>query len=99
MSRGNHPHIDLDCFRAAQPFELLLLNRTQQFRLQFQADVADFIEEERAAVRKLEPAFLCTSAPVKAPFSWPNSSLSSSPDGMAAQFILTNVRWRLELRL
>ena len=34
-------------------------------------------------------------APVKAPFSWPNSSLSSRPVGMAAQFSLTNVRsWR-----
>ena len=33
-------------------------------------------------------------APVKAPFSWPNSSLSSSPVGMAAQLSLTNVRPR-----
>ena len=31
-------------------------------------------------------------APVKAPFSWPNSSLSSSPVGMAAQLSLTKVR-------
>jgi len=29
-------------------------------------------------------------APVKAPFSWPNSSLSSSVSGMAAQLIGTN---------
>ena len=28
-------------------------------------------------------------APVKAPFSWPNSSLSTSPDGSAAQLTLT----------
>ena len=33
-------------------------------------------------------------APVKAPFSWPNSSLSSSPVGMAAQLSLTKVRSR-----
>src|SRR5580704_10036902 len=32
------------------------------------------------------PAF-CMMAPVKAPFSWPNSSLSSSPVGMAAQIV------------
>ena len=30
------------------------------------------------------------SAPVKAPFSWPNSSLSSSVSGMAAQLIARN---------
>ena len=29
-------------------------------------------------------------APVKAPFSWPNSSLSSSVSGIAAQFTATN---------
>ena len=37
-------------------------------------------------------------APVKAPFSWPNSSLSSSPVGMAAQLSLTKVRSRRGLR-
>ena len=30
------------------------------------------------------------SAPVKAPFSWPNSSLSISSSGIAAQFTSTN---------
>ena len=30
------------------------------------------------------------AAPVKAPFSWPNSSLSSSSAGSAAQFTFTN---------
>ena len=40
----------------------------------------------------------CVIAPVKAPFSWPNSSLSSSPVGIAAQLILTKVRSRRGLR-
>ena len=40
----------------------------------------------------------CAIAPVNAPFSWPNSSLSSRPVGMAAQFSLTNVRLRRGLR-
>ena len=35
----------------------------------------------------------CAIAPVNAPFSWPNSSLSSSPVGMAAQFTFTNGCW------
>ena len=38
-------------------------------------------------------------APVNAPFSWPNSSLSSNPVGIAAQLSLINVRDRRELRL
>ena len=37
-------------------------------------------------------------APVKAPFSWPNSSLSRRPVGMAAQLSLTKVRSRRGLR-
>ena len=41
----------------------------------------------------------CVMAPVKAPFSWPNSSLSSSPVGIAAQLILTKVRSRRGLKL
>ncbi len=32
------------------------------------------------------------SAPVKAPFSWPKSSLSIRPSGRAAQFTLTKAR-------
>ena len=31
----------------------------------------------------------CATAPEKAPFSWPNSSLSTSSAGTAAQFIFT----------
>ena len=31
-----------------------------------------------------------SSAPVKAPFSWPNNSLSMSVSGMAAQLMATN---------
>ena len=44
------------------------------------------------------PTF-CAIAPVNAPFSWPNSSLSSRPVGIAAQFSLTNVRALRPLRL
>jgi hypothetical protein len=37
------------------------------------------------------------AAPVNAPFSWPNSSLSSSSAGSAAQLTYTNGRvWRDE---
>src|SRR5271170_8019308 len=51
----------------------------------------------RSAISK-RPRF-CIKAPVNAPFSCPNSSLSTSPDGIAAQLRRTNVRSRLGLRL
>src|SRR5437667_11197161 len=57
VSGGNHPHTNLDCPRAAETFELLLLHCAQQFRLQFQTDVADLLQKERASVRKFESAF------------------------------------------
>ena len=53
--------------------------------------LADLVEEQRAAVGLLERArVLGRSAPVKAPRSWPNSSLSISSSGMAAQLTATN---------
>jgi hypothetical protein len=44
------------------------------------------------------PTF-CAIAPVKAPLSWPKSSLSSRSNGMAAQFNFMNGRPHRELRL
>ena len=41
----------------------------------------------------------CEIAPVNAPFSCPNSSLSSSPVGIAAQFSFTKALDLRELRL
>src|SRR5213594_2541646 len=41
----------------------------------------------------------CVIAPVNAPFSWPNSSLSRSPVGIAAQFSFTKAFERRGLRL
>ena len=40
--------------------------------------LADLVEEQGAAVGQLEAADPPGDAPVKAPFSWPNSSLSTS---------------------
>src|SRR5208282_4489997 len=80
----DHPHIDTYGPGASQAFEFPLLHRPQQFRLQFQTDVPDLIQEERVAVGEFESALFCTTAPVNAPFSCPNRSLSSSPEGIAA---------------
>jgi hypothetical protein len=55
-----------------------------------QRHVADFVEEQRAAVGLLdEPALARGPAPLKLPGRWPNSSLSIRPSGMAAQFTAT----------
>ena len=100
IRRGDQPDVHADRSRAAQPLELLFLQHPQQLRLQLQRNVADFVEEQRAAVAPARSGrSRCAMAPVNAPFSWPNSSLSSRPVGMAAQFSLTNVRPRRPLRL
>ena len=76
---------------AADALELALLEDAQQLGLDRRRDLADLVEEQRAAVGELEPAVLAPPiAPVNAPFSWPNSSLSSSDSASAAQWSLTN---------
>src|SRR4029077_20841731 len=42
---------------AAQSLELLFLQDAEEFRLQLQRQIADFVEEERALVRQLESPF------------------------------------------
>ena len=55
--RGGHdPHVDALGPRAAEAFELALLQHAQQLGLHFHRDVADLVEEQRAAVRQLESA-------------------------------------------
>ena len=55
VRRGDDSHIDRRCAAAAaQPLDLLLLERSEQFGLQFQRQVADFVEKQRAAVRGLK---------------------------------------------
>src|SRR5208283_4306836 len=68
MGRGDDSHIDMDRFGTPQTFELLLLNGTQQLWLQFQADVADFIEKKRTMIGELESAFLLHQGSSESPF-------------------------------
>ena len=55
---GNQAHIDTNRSRASQAFKFPFLQSAQQLWLQFEADVADFIEKESAAIRKLETALV-----------------------------------------
>ncbi len=53
---GDHAHVDAVRLVRAHALDLALLQRAQQHRLQLQRQVADLVEEERAAVGDLELA-------------------------------------------
>ena len=89
MGRGDDAHVDVDGPGAAHTLEAALLEHAQHLRLGLGRHVADLVEEDGAAVGRLEAALRRASAPVKAPFSWPKSSLSTSSRLMAAQFTAT----------
>ena len=49
------PHVDADGLAAADPLELPLLQDAQQLDLRLERQLADLVEEQRPAVRQLEP--------------------------------------------
>ena len=53
---GDHPHVDLDRRMPADAVELAVRQHAQQAGLQFGRHVADFVQEQRAAVGLLEAA-------------------------------------------
>ena len=80
-----------DRLGAADALDLPFLDRPQQLGLQVEAEIADLVEEQRAAGRassNLPSCCLC--APVNAPRSWPNSVLSTSSCGMADRLTAMN---------
>ena len=56
VGRGDDADVHLDRLRVADALELTRLNHAQELRLQRRAHRPDFIEEQRAAVRLLDPA-------------------------------------------
>ena len=78
-------HVDAVRLDRADAPDLALLQRAQQLRLQLERQLADLVEEQRAAVGGLEQAGAAALAPVNAPRTWPNSSLSAMLIGRAAQ--------------
>ncbi len=55
---GDHPHVDVPDFIAAQPLELALLQNAQQLHLNGGRHVADLVQENGARVGLLEFAGL-----------------------------------------
>ena len=71
---------------AADALERPVLQHAQELGLQRRIEVADLVEEQRAAAPAASKRPLRRAvAPVKAPRSWPNSSLSISVGGSAAR--------------
>src|SRR4029453_5092199 len=56
VRRGDHAHIDPERPRPADTLELAFLQPPQPLWLQLEGNLADLIEKQRAAVRKLEPS-------------------------------------------
>ena len=55
---GDDAHVDLDRRRRADRQDLLRFDGAQQLHLQVERQIADLVEEDRAAARALEQAFL-----------------------------------------
>ena len=92
VRRGDDAHVDLDRLGGADADDLAFLEHAQQLHLRGAGQLAELVEEERAAVGGLEVALaLAAFAPVNAPFSWPKSSDSTSSAGIAPQFTAMKV--------
>src|SRR5690606_20805372 len=55
VRRRDQPDVYLERLDATDPLELALLDRAQELDLHLDRDLADLVEEQRAAVRELEP--------------------------------------------
>src|SRR5262249_12134303 len=91
---GDHADIDLHRRVAADAGESKILEDVQQFGLQLGRQVADLVQVDRALVRVLEAPELPLRGARERPLSWPNSSDSSRPDGIAAQLTRTKGPWQ-----
>jgi hypothetical protein len=90
IGRGNQASIRSERARTSQPFELSLLQDAEQLGLQFEGNLSDFIQKMVPPFATSKRPMRCAMAPVKAPLSCPNISLSSKPVGIAAQLTFTN---------
>src|SRR5258708_33827778 len=52
---GDDPHIDVQGVNAAEPFKLAILKDPQQLRLEFEWELADLVEEDRAFAGRFGP--------------------------------------------
>src|SRR5512139_733804 len=53
MGRGHEPHVDLRRLGRADRGQLSFLDHTEELRLRLERHVADLVEEQRSALRRL----------------------------------------------
>ena len=68
MRRRDEPDVNFMRTVAAESLEFLLLQDAQQFRLQLQRYVADFVKKQRTSVGQLEPPRLLRDSAGKCTF-------------------------------
>src|SRR5271154_1336318 len=82
---GNHAHVHTQRVAAPYRLKLVLLQNAEQLHLRLQAKLSDFIQEDCAAVGKLEAADAPLERPRKGPFHMPKqfALYQTSRDGAA----------------
>ena len=91
VGRRDDADVDLDRLAAADALELALLQHAQQLDLHLQRQVADLVEEQRAAVGQLEaPEPARHRAGERCPSRGRTARYSSTPGASAAQLTRTN---------
>ena len=66
-----YPHIDRYRLASTYSLDVFFLQKAQQVGLQLQGQVADFIEEQGAAISRLDPPHLALMGTSKGPFLVP----------------------------
>ena len=66
MCRGNDPYVNFLCPYAAQSLEFPFLQHAQEFWLEFECDIGDFIQKEGAS------GFRHSPKPIFVDFEGPN---------------------------
>ncbi len=85
-------HVRVARAALADALEALVLQEAQELGLQGRRDLADLVEEQRAALGGLDPAGLVADRAVNAPAACPKSSLASSSSDSVGQLTVTNGR-------
>ncbi len=94
VRRRHDARVDAARHVLADAPDLPVLQHAQQLGLRARRQLADLVEEERAAVGLLEEPARSPTAPVNAPRAWPKSSASSRSSASAAQLTVQSRRSR-----
>ena len=71
IGRGQHPHIHLDAARAPHRFDFPFLKHAEEVDLHREGNIADFIQEQGAAIRRGKQPFLVLDRSGKGPLDMP----------------------------